>query len=55
MYATRLFVPDKRQVIAETDDVDAPAASRSKPSNLIRIVNRARLNMRPKDPRDFNL
>ena len=31
-----------------------PAASRPKPSNLIRIVNKARLNMRPKDPRDFN-
>ncbi|XP_078326514.1 uncharacterized protein LOC144622949 isoform X1 [Crassostrea virginica] len=42
------------EVIAETGDVEAPAASRPKPSNLIRIVNRARLNMRPKDPRDLN-
>ncbi|XP_078330619.1 uncharacterized protein LOC144624615 [Crassostrea virginica] len=41
------------EVIAETGDVEAPAASRPKPSNLIRIVNRARLNMRPKDPGDL--
>ena len=37
------------EVIAETGDVEAPAASRPEPSNLIRVVNRARLNMRPKE------
>ncbi|XP_048750365.2 uncharacterized protein LOC125662230 [Ostrea edulis] len=42
------------EAMAETGDIDAPPASRPKPSNLIRIVNRARLNMRPKDPRDLN-
>ncbi|XP_062597710.1 uncharacterized protein LOC134259125 [Saccostrea cucullata] len=41
-------------VMNAASDVDAPPASRPKPANMTRIVNRVRQNLRPQDPKDLD-